>query len=173
MGSAVGTLKPNEVATYSATYILTQDDINEGSVFNKATASGTPPAGEPVTSDDTDTQDLDANPLIQKPLSQECIELVERGLVDGALILTGVMTGVEPDINVVKQIPHLKEDLPSMPIFLGSGVDLLNVQRMLDLSDSKVDGFIIGTAFKEDNDIHEKVDKTKVKDFMGFINGLS
>lgn len=113
-----------------------------------------------------------ANPLIQKPLSQECIELVERGLVDGALILTGMMTGVEPDINVVKQIPHLKEDLPSIPIFLGSGVDLLNVQRMLDLSDSKIDGFIIGTAFKEDNDIHKKVDKTKVKDFMDYINGL-
>jgi len=65
MGSVVGTLKPNEAATYTATYILNQDDINNGSVVNKATASGTPPAGEPVTIDDTDTQELNANPLIQ------------------------------------------------------------------------------------------------------------
>ncbi|MFX0098106.1 MAG: BtpA/SgcQ family protein [Candidatus Hodarchaeota archaeon] len=114
-----------------------------------------------------------ANQLIDKPLAQEYMELVERGLVDGALILTGVMTGLEPDINVVKSIPHIKEDLPDIQVILGSGVDLYNIQRMLDMSDSKVDGFIIGTAFKEENDIHRNVDKNKVKEFMDFMKGLN
>ncbi|WP_034230488.1 DUF7507 domain-containing protein, partial [Aquimarina pacifica] len=42
--SAAGTLIPGETATFEATYVLTQADINAGGIENSATGTGTPPA---------------------------------------------------------------------------------------------------------------------------------
>jgi len=50
-GSPEGTLLPAESATYEATYTITQDDLDEGSVENEATATGNDPDGNPVTDD--------------------------------------------------------------------------------------------------------------------------
>lgn len=59
------TLAPNEVANCQATYAITQDDIDAGTVDNTATATGNPPSGDPVTSnEDTATSPLDAEPGI-------------------------------------------------------------------------------------------------------------
>ena len=44
------TLLPGQSATFTATYTLTQADLNNGSVADSATASGTPPTGSPITS---------------------------------------------------------------------------------------------------------------------------
>ncbi|WP_426624234.1 DUF7507 domain-containing protein [Leifsonia sp. McL0607] len=59
-----GTLLPGEVASASATYVLTQADIDAGSVVNSATATGTDPGGDPVTGDDTTTVDITPAPGI-------------------------------------------------------------------------------------------------------------
>ncbi len=48
-GSVQGTLIAGETATYRATYVLTQADIDAGGISNSATVSGTPPTGPPVT----------------------------------------------------------------------------------------------------------------------------
>lgn len=43
-------LAPTEVATCTATYVVTDDDLAAGSVTNAATAGGTPTGGAPLTS---------------------------------------------------------------------------------------------------------------------------
>ena len=43
-------LAPGQVATFTATYIVTQADLDHGSIHDSATATGTPPTGPSVTS---------------------------------------------------------------------------------------------------------------------------
>ncbi|MCW5254232.1 DUF11 domain-containing protein, partial [Streptomyces sp. SHP 1-2] len=47
---AAAALAPGEQMTCTATYTVTQADVDEGSITNSATATGTPPSGEPPVS---------------------------------------------------------------------------------------------------------------------------
>jgi len=46
MGSVAGTLLVDEIATYRASYVLQQADVDAGGITNTATAQGTAPGGE-------------------------------------------------------------------------------------------------------------------------------
>ena len=46
---ATTTLLPNKTALFSGTYVVTQADINHGSIVNHTTATGTTPSGGTVT----------------------------------------------------------------------------------------------------------------------------
>ncbi|GGX41224.1 hypothetical protein GCM10007385_05930 [Tateyamaria omphalii] len=48
-GSPAGTLQVGETATYTATYVLVQEDLDAGGIRNSAIVSGTPPTGPPTT----------------------------------------------------------------------------------------------------------------------------
>ena len=67
------TLAPTEVLECTATYAVTQADLDAGSVSNTATATGTPPTGPPLTPTDTvrvpgaQTPDLTFDKVADKP----------------------------------------------------------------------------------------------------------
>lgn len=60
-----GQLAPGEVLTATATYVITQADVDAGAIVNAATATGTPPGdGDPVVPGDTVTIDVPQSPAI-------------------------------------------------------------------------------------------------------------
>lgn len=61
---ADGRLEPGQSVTATASYRLTQADVNAGQVENRVTAAGTPPAGDPVENSDGDVLDVPQQPLI-------------------------------------------------------------------------------------------------------------
>ncbi len=70
MGSFEGVLKPGEVATYIATYIVAEADLAAGYLKSSATAMGTAPDGNVVAATDDETvravlggQDPQLNPV--------------------------------------------------------------------------------------------------------------
>jgi uncharacterized repeat protein (TIGR01451 family) len=61
------TLLPGQFATFTATYTITQADLNNGPVNDSATSSGTPPSGPPVTSPpSTATVTTTSSPTLNK-----------------------------------------------------------------------------------------------------------
>ncbi|MBO9625700.1 MAG: DUF11 domain-containing protein [Microbacterium sp.] len=61
---ATGVLAPGAEVTATATYTLTQQDVDRGRIDNIATASGTAPGDHAVTATDGNTLSLDAAPAV-------------------------------------------------------------------------------------------------------------
>ena len=69
---ATTTLVPGQVATFMGTYLVTQADIDHGSVVDHATAQGTTPSGGTV-SDSSDTVTVGVNQSPRSPSSSRPI----------------------------------------------------------------------------------------------------
>ncbi|WP_196889934.1 gliding motility-associated C-terminal domain-containing protein, partial [Aureivirga sp. CE67] len=59
--SVEGTLKVNEIATYTVSYILTQEDVDSGAIKNSVTVTGETPLGEEISDVSDDDDDTDGN----------------------------------------------------------------------------------------------------------------
>jgi uncharacterized repeat protein (TIGR01451 family) len=57
-------LAPGASMTCTATYTVTQADVDAGSIYNMATATGTPPTGDDVTDTDDEEVNVPQNPSI-------------------------------------------------------------------------------------------------------------
>lgn len=97
-------------------------------------------------------------------IGQASKDTVYRGLADG-IILTGEGTG-EP--VALDELNEVRGAVPDRPVFIGSGLNLDNINNYYD----QADGFIIGTYFKHDGKIAKPVDVDRVRKFVDIISEL-
>ncbi|XP_030060256.1 uncharacterized protein F13E9.13, mitochondrial [Microcaecilia unicolor] len=92
----------------------------------------------------------------------ETAKAAEFFLADG-IILTGSATGVQVDLQELKEV----RSTVKIPVLIGSGVTLENVENYMDAS-----ALIIGSYFKKDGYWGSSVDPDRIKKFMDKINVL-
>lgn len=100
--AAASALKPGDQVTCTATYQVTQEDVDRGSVENTATAHGTPPGKDPVTSDPSTAKvPEDPKPGISMIKSADKTELVAGQTVTYSFAVknTGNVTLKDVHIN--------------------------------------------------------------------------
>lgn len=91
-------------------------------------------------------------------LERDARDLVERSLSD-VVVVSGIGAGKPADLNVVRQVTGA---IPETPVFLGSGVDVENVDRMLTVGD----GAIVGSSVKEEGTLGRPVNLDRVRDLV-------
>jgi len=82
-----------------------------------------------------------------------------------ALIVTGLMTGMAPEVELVKRVKSVVKDVP---VIIGSGVNPGNVRELLRYAD----GAIVGTYFKVNGVTQNPVDPKRVKKLMEIVKEL-
>jgi len=85
------------------------------------------------------------------------LKQAEFDQIDG-VIVTGSMTGVEPDI---KELARVKK-AASVPVLIGSGMTKENIKNYLPYAD----GFIVGSTFRKDGKFLEETAPKRVNGFM-------
>jgi uncharacterized protein len=93
----------------------------------------------------------------------ETAETVEFMGAD-CVIVTGSVTGSPPAVSDVRKA---KADC-HLPVILGSGITAENVSEFYN----EADGFIVGSAFKEDGLWSNTVDPSRVEQFMSVVSNL-
>ncbi len=77
------------------------------------------------------------------------------------LVVTGTTTGSAPAPNDLAEVSAAS----GLPLFIGSGLNSENLMDYLDLAD----GFIIGSAFKENGEWSAPVCETRVRQLVGAL----
>jgi membrane complex biogenesis BtpA family protein len=96
-------------------------------------------------------------PLAVRDIEDEVRDTVERGRAD-LVIVSGSATGQPADVAELQRVKAAS----SVPVFVGSGVHIDNVEQYLPWSD----GFLVGTAFKLGGIVESPVDLHRVSAFV-------
>ena len=96
-----------------------------------------------------------ATPAGSRSLLDAAKDTVYRGLAE-RLILTGPATGSSVNWEEVSQ---LKSAMPEVPIWIGSGINLDNIEQAIHFAD----GVIVGTYFHKDGDINQRLDVERIR----------
>lgn len=99
-----------------------------------------------------------AVPLGDLSLTDAAKDTAYRGLADG-LIVSGSGTGQPTSLAVVQQV---RQAVPDRPLLIGSGISADNIGEYID----QIDGVIVGSSFKKDNNPNNPVDARRVSHFM-------
>jgi uncharacterized protein len=96
-----------------------------------------------------------ASPLAESDIQLIAKDTIRRGLADG-LIVSGTATGAAPDMSDFRAV---KEVLPEIPLFCGSGCTASNITDILSVAD----GAIVGTSLKRQGEVSNPVDVERVR----------
>ena len=102
-----------------------------------------------------------ASPVHELNIARCAQDTAYRGLADG-LIVTGPATGQPVDMD---QLRKVREAVPDRRLYVGSGVTLDTVVPICAL----VDGVIVGTAIKHDQQTHNQVSPDTAKAFVSRV----
>lgn len=97
-------------------------------------------------------------PLMQRPIEDSAEDAVERGLAD-AITITGNRTGGQTNI---KDVISVRNAMPDVPLIVGSGVTIDNVDLYLDY----VNALIVATSFNVDGKVEGDLDPQRISAFM-------
>ncbi|MFS8159241.1 MAG: BtpA/SgcQ family protein [Candidatus Roizmanbacteria bacterium] len=92
-----------------------------------------------------------------KSITTSALQAVKAGA--DAIIVTGILTGIEPDL---RDVIKAKEAVGDFPVLAGSGFSTENAQTILE----RADGAIVGSSLKTD----ERIDEGKVRKLMQIID---
>jgi membrane complex biogenesis BtpA family protein len=87
----------------------------------------------------------------------ESARMAKSSLPD-ALIVTGPSTGIPTSIEDIRTV----KEIVDLPVLAGSGMTVENIQSFL----GEADGAIVGSAFKEGGDAHNRVSPEAVGSFL-------
>ena len=93
----------------------------------------------------------------------ETAHAAEFFLSDG-LILTGKQTGLEADSSEIIAVKNSTK----LPVIIGSGVNLDNVEQYLAISDA----LIVGSYFKKESFWKNELDSERIKKFIDKVNTI-
>ena len=96
--------------------------------------------------------------LAPSSLPDDVRELVERGCAD-AVIVSGQATGAAICRSDLQQV---REAVPAVPVWIGSGVTILQLPELLP----QTDGVIVGSSLKVNGEVQLPVDRDRVAQFM-------
>ena len=100
--------------------------------------------------------------LAPRPLEDEVADTLHRGLAD-ALVVSGSGTGRATDPDHVAAARAAAAG--KAPVFVGSGITARSLPEYLP----HADGFIVGSAFKANNDPAQPVDVARVRQMMSAL----
>lgn len=84
--------------------------------------------------------------------------------LSNGVVVTGKTTGEKANLDEVREV----KNAVSIPVIIGSGVDIKNIQDYWNLAD----GFIVGSSFKKEGKWENEIEKRRVTEFMQKIKKL-
>jgi predicted TIM-barrel enzyme len=102
--------------------------------------------------------------LAPQVMERVAMDTWERGGAD-ALVVSGVATGTETDIN---DVLAARKGAPNAPILIGSGGSQENLNTFLPVSD----GVLVGTSLKTDGRVENPVDLSRVRQLVSLKRTL-
>jgi uncharacterized repeat protein (TIGR01451 family) len=117
---SVATLAPDETATFTATYTVTQADVDNGTITNTASVTGTPtgfcPGCEPPTDEDTEITPPDQTPGLAVDKSADPVDGLAVGdIVTYTFVATNTGNVTLTDVTVTDELAGLSAiDPPSV-----------------------------------------------------------